>query len=173
MMSHFHFTSDQFTIVRTQSINRQIIANAGCLGKVMCGDSGCQTLNFPKYESTKLFYLQTYIISDKSHDTMISLISPLTCITIITFPLPHVQSQDPGQGTDVQCQQGFVPSNSKVKFMRIEAQTFFNSNYLQLSLCDPCIDTGVAYPGNNINRVPSYDVSSVAQCQGLCRDQDR
>jgi len=80
---------------------------------------------------------------------MISLISPLTCITIITFPLPHVQ------GTDVQCQQGFVPSNSK------------------LSLCDPCIDTGVAYPGNNINRIPSYDVSSVAQCQGLCRDQDR
>ena len=60
------------------------------------------------------------IISDKSHDTMISLISPLTCITIITIPLTHVQSQDPGQGTDVQCQQGFVPSNSKVKIMRIE-----------------------------------------------------
>ena len=45
--------------------------------------------------------------------------------------------------------------------------------YFQLSPCDPCIETGVAYPGNNINRVPSYDVSSLAQCQGLCRDQDR
>jgi len=57
----------------------------------------------------------------------------------------------------VVCQEGFAPSHTKLSYPD--------------SPCEPCEEAGIAYPGNNLNAVPSYGVQSVAQCRQQCRDQ--
>ena len=39
------------------------------------------------------------------------------------------------------------------------------------SPCEPCEESGTAYPGNNLSAAPSYGVETVAACRELCRGE--
>jgi len=82
----------------------------------------------------------------------------LVTLAQIQLSLTGVQEEEVGSPTSVTCQHGFAPSILQISYPS--------------SPCEPCLETGVAYPGNNINALPEYSVDSVQDCQVLCSKEE-
>jgi len=59
----------------------------------------------------------------------------------------------------VLCQPGYAPSQLEISY--------------PAPPCEPCIEHGVAWPGNNVNVAPNYGVKNVEKCRHLCREEIR
>lgn len=69
------------------------------------------------------------------------------------------RQQPPPPVENVVCQPGYAPSQLEISY--------------PAPPCEPCIEDGVLYPGNNINLVPDYGVKDFQQCRSMCREEIR
>jgi len=69
------------------------------------------------------------------------------------------QQQPPPPVEKVVCQPGYAPSQLQISY--------------PAPPCEPCVEDGVLYPGNNINLTPDYGVKDFQQCRSICREEIR
>jgi len=86
---------------------------------------------------------------------MMDLLPPL--LLLVSSPATLLSS--PTTVDSVVCQPGHAPSQLQISY--------------PTSPCEPCLEEGVLYPGNNVFLAPSYGVDSVEQCRNLCREETR
>jgi len=80
-------------------------------------------------------------------------------VSLVTLAHVHLSLTGAQEaGTHVSCQPGYAPSILQISYPS--------------SPCEPCLETGVAYPGNNIHALPEYSVESVQDCQVLCSNEE-